>query len=313
MRTHRRITITKSALFIFLVVISFTFNKVANASQTNGEILWFLNLIKANNGNTFCAPRGTRISELAGAVSKYASEHPQLHGRLTTHQTIQALAERYPCKPNSNANLGHRDIRKLAGRSISVTATGVFSSINTKPTIALIEKLRSTQGHENDYLIAQIEHHSGNYTPPTLFALANLLYRQGDIDNAIFWFNAARLRGFYDARLCTDASTHSAIAILEQRTPHALIKKQYEDIPRLRKTLTRVLHWDATTPYHYDHRWIALHGMRAIRNGLSQSRSNAPLTVPRNTWAALAQDNRNKFRTEMNQIIAVIEERKETH
>jgi hypothetical protein len=53
-------------------------------------------------------------------------------------------------------------------------------------------------------------------TPPVLFFLAEWYYKRGQIDEAIFWLNAAGLRGLFDAAICTDRSAGSAMTELDQ-------------------------------------------------------------------------------------------------
>jgi hypothetical protein len=201
-------------------------------------------------------------------------------------------------------------LSKAGGLRIEVSPTGEFSSIDTKPTMAIVQKLHGTVGHENDDLIEQITKNGGNYMPPTLFAVAEWFYRQGDINNAIFWFNAARLRGTFDATLCTDVSARSAIPALIQQMPRELIKKQFDDVTTLKEIIDRVLKWDEATPYNYDHRWINLHGMRAINSGLGRVNSNEPLTVASDKWDALAKQTRERYRKSYDTAIETIQKQK---
>lgn len=266
----------------------------ALAADGATEAQWFANLVKANYGKTFCAPPTTTFKELAAVVSRFSAVHPELNGQVTDKQTIQALADSYPCH----------------GKNIEVAPTGEYATIDTKSTVAIMQKLHNTVAHENDDLVSQIEHNSGNYMPPSLFALAALLYRQGDIDNAIFWFNAARLRGSFDAVLTTDISARSAIQALVQQIPEELIKKQFDDIPKLNNIIDRVLKWDKATAYNYDHRWISLHGMNAINSGLENAVPAGSLTVPRDTWDALAKQNRDQYRKSFDDAVIMLQKQR---
>jgi hypothetical protein len=93
-----------------------------------------------------------------------------------------------------------------------------------KPMITILQKLQSTSGHENDALLEDIEQNAGNYVPPVLMALGVIRFRQSKIEDAIFWFNAGRLRAMFDAARCTDASARSAVPALVYKTPKALLK-----------------------------------------------------------------------------------------
>jgi hypothetical protein len=98
-------------------------------------------------------------------------------------------------------------------------------------------RLKATSGYENDDLVRDIEKHSGNYAPPVFFALANLLYRQGKTNDAIFWFNAGLLRGSYDAARCADVSARDAISIFVRETPVELRQAQFADDAKLQAIL----------------------------------------------------------------------------
>jgi tetratricopeptide (TPR) repeat protein len=295
---------------IFTAVLLCVLGMPSFAADANSEAQWFVNLVKTNSGKTFCAPQTTTLVELATALSKFSKAHPEFRDQLTDIQAIQGLAESYPCTVVATPGLANAplsEISKSGVKNIEVVPTGQFASIDTKPTIAIMQKLRSTAGHENDALVDQIIKSPGNYMPPTLFALAELLYRQGDIDNAIFWFNAARLRGFFDASLCTDISARSAIPALVQQMPKELIKTQFDDIQKLKITIDRVLKWDEATPYNYDHRWISLHGMKAINSGLGNADQNGPLTAPSERWHDLAKQNRDQYRKSFDEAIDTIQ------
>jgi len=257
----------KFAALIFIALFSHLPCSSALAADGKSEVLWFANLVKENYGKTFCSPPNTTLGEIAKTFGRYADAHPEFHGRLTDAQTIQGLSEAYPCKQIS-PNTPVAELAKKGVKNIVVQPTGEFKSIDTSSIGSVMQKLRGTVAHENDNLVTQMINHSGNYAPPEFFALADLLYRRGDINDAIFWYNAARLRGGYDAALCTDVSARSAIPALIAQMPPDLIKKQYEDIPRVRNIIERLITWDESTPYNYDHRWISLHGMRAISSGL---------------------------------------------
>ncbi|MQR01365.1 hypothetical protein [Glaciimonas soli] len=275
------------------------------AADTVSEAQWLINLVSQNDGKAFCLPENATLNDVSYANVKFSKEHPELHDHLTDRQVIQGIAESYPCAAVTNTPTPN-----LNTKNVEVAPKGEFSSIDTKPTMAIMQRLSSTTGHENDDLVNQIVKNPGNYMPPIFFALANLFYRQGDIDNAIFWFNAARLRGSFDADICTDVTARSAISGLVQQIPTDLRKKQFDDIPKLKNITARVLKWDEITPYNYDHRWISLHGMNAINSGLGNAASTAPLTVPRENWAALAQKNRDQYRASLDSAIDMVQKQR---
>jgi len=298
-----------SAASIFIALFLCPPCPSARAADGKSEALWLANLIKENYGKTFCAPPATTVGEIARAFGRYADAHPEFHGKLTEAQTIQGLSEAYPCQKIS-PNTPIAELAKKGVKNIVVQPTGEFTSIDTRSIGSTMQKLRGTVARENDTLVNQMIKHSGNYAPPEFFALADLLYRRGDIDDALFWYNVARLRGGYDAALCTDVSARSAIPALIAQMPPDLIKKQYDDIPRVRSIIERVIKWDESTPYNYDHRWISLHGVRAISSGLGTDSQHGPLIEPRDKWDQLAKLNRTQFRAAVEESIAMVQKQK---
>lgn len=294
----------KSHVFSILFLCSLCIPSFA--TDANSEMLRLVNIITENNDKAFCAPLTATFNDIVATLVDFSKAHPEQHDNFTTIKIIKILAERYPCSVVTERKLGSMrpsDLSNGGVKNTVVVPTGEFSSIETAPTAAILQTLHSTSAHENDTLINKIVENSGEYMPPVLFSLADLLYRQGDIKNAIFWFNAARLRVTFDATICSDASAQSAIAALVQQMPIDLRKKQFDDLSVLRETIERVLKWDETIPATYDHRWISLHGMRAIINGLGNAENNSPLTVPREKWDALAKQNRNQYRNSVDEAI----------
>ncbi|HEX3847593.1 MAG TPA: hypothetical protein VHV81_09445 [Steroidobacteraceae bacterium] len=181
--------------------------------------------------------------------------------------------------------------------ALSVPAQGEYATIDTKPSVAAIRTLAATAGHENDALVGSILQNAGAYNPPVLFALAALLYRQNDIDGAIFWLNAARVRATFDAQRCTDLSARSAVDTLVRQMPHELIAAQFRSRDALIKSIDLVIRWDDATPVAYDPRWVALHGANAIRRGIGVTSSDQPLMIPAKKWPALKKAVHDEVRS----------------
>jgi WD40 repeat protein len=195
--------------------------------------------------------------------------------------------------------------------NVTIVPKGEYAAIDTKPIEATMLKLRNTVGHENDDLIHDIEQHSDKYAPPVFFVLADLLYRQGNLPDAIFWFNAGRLRAEFDAARCADVSARDAVSVLVMETPVDLRKAQFNNVDQLRSIIQKVIQWDATTPYNYDYRWINLHGMNAMESGLGQTvASSQPLSLPESTWTGLAKKNREDYAKGLEEAVAQVEKKK---
>jgi len=274
------------------------------AADMKAEMQWFVHLVMVNNGKTFCVPPAVTLKDMVAAFAKFSRSHPEFHDSLSDQQVIGGLAESYPCKAIV------ADPLKMGADQVDAVPKGEFATIDTRATNAIMQMLHGTSANENNALVDQIVKNSGSYMPPVLFALADLFYRQGDFDDAIFWFNAARLRAAYDAALNTDATAAAAISTLAQQLPRELIKKEFDDLDKLGAIIGRVLKWDETTPYNYDHRWISLYGMRAINSRLGNKDGAAPLTVPRQNWDALAQKNRDQYRHSLDEAVEIVKKQR---
>ena len=267
---------------------------IVAAAEPVNDAQWFIGIIKTYNNKSFCVPGPTPLLDVASAMKQYAQSH-QASDTLTTPQTVQILAQLYPCQPSS------------AVRNVVVSPMGEYATIDTRQTIALIRALGATSGHENDSIVDGIKAHADVHPPPVLFALARLLYQRGDVDAAIFWFNAGRIRGNFDALRCTDISARSAVPALVAQMPVELRKAQFADVEKLRTIVTKAISWDETTPHNYDQRWINLHGMEAMKQGLGDtSPSSSPLSVPQEKWDGIAKQVRDDYRKGLEEAIAVV-------
>jgi hypothetical protein len=263
------------------------------------ETQQFLALVTTYRGKAFCAPSTTTIGDAFKVVSQAVKSHPEWQGRYSDQQALQALADAYPCIVSLDT-----PISQLGGRKLFVTPGGEYATIDTKADIAVIQQLRTGEPAQNADLAAQVTRSAGRYGPPVLFALAEWYYKRGQIDDALFWLNAAGLRGRFDAEICTDTSAKSAIAELSQMMPPDLFRQQWTDPARIRSIVDRVIDWDAKTPADYDHRWISLHGLKAVNSGLGMSITPGPLTLPQAQWHEIGEKNRQNYRADMYRYAA---------
>ncbi|MGC7402528.1 hypothetical protein ACPWR0_01695 [Pandoraea pneumonica] len=281
---------------LFFLLISTNPGHVIAAEESPGETTaWLIGLLKNNNGKTFCIPKETSVRTVVSVLRDYSVAHPELNDQFTDPMAVQVIARFFPC----TSLLGDVSLRELgdAGvRRIEFAPKGEYATIDNAELNATLQRLQATTGHENDALIETITANSANYAPPVFYALAWLLYRQGRVTDALFWYNAGRIRSTFDARICTDATAHNAIGALTQKTPVALLRAQIEDPARYRDIAKKIVKWDESTPYRYDHRWISLHGVQAIAKSLNKEKSTpTPLTLPRDQWDSIAAGNRADF------------------
>jgi hypothetical protein len=267
----------------------------AAAAEPNSPGQWFISLIATYNQKSFCIPATTRLVDVTEAVAQYTQSH-QTSGELTAPIATQILAQLYPCQaPTTAANVG------VPKRDQDTAPVGIA-------TIDVMRTLQKTTGHENDDVLEKIRTHANAYPPPVLFGLARVLYRRGDVDEGIFWFNAARLRGNFDAWRSTDiASARATMVALSRQMPIELRKAQFTDLQKLRGIVTKVIAWDETTPRNYDRRWIDFHGVAANKAGPENGKPPAsPGTIAPEKWDELAKQVREEYRKDLEVSIAMM-------
>ncbi|UWF51532.1 hypothetical protein NYP20_11420 [Pseudomonas sp. N3-W] len=294
---------------LFLSTLFLSSNTMA--SPASDQAVWFVNFLKTNNGRAFCLPPTSTIQEAANRLEQYSRAHPELQDRLNDSNATMALKEAYPCVASPSTAQTPTASPATNQVHIQVRPQGEYAAIDTRLAAETMRRLQVTAGNENDKLISEVENNSGNYAPPVLFTLASLLYKQGKSDDAIYWFNAARLRANFDAARCADESARSAVPALVAQIPIQLRRSQFDDPVKLKHVIHRVVQWDESTPYNYDYRWINLHGMGAIPSGLSNADAkNKPMSLPRKEWAALATKMRTEYLGSFDAAIEAYEKQK---
>ena len=170
-------------------------------------------------------------------------------------------------------------------RKIEVQPSGKYAEIDTRVIRSSIATFKGTDNAAKEELVQTITKNPGNYPPPVLMILAAYYcYEKNEPEKAYFWFCFGRLRGRYDAARCADTSAREAIGVLIQDVdPESQIRRYISRIPAdaLVPFAKQILQLDNSTPYHYDQRWINLHGMGAFDGPAKQ------LSLPESQWPAL--------------------------
>jgi hypothetical protein len=177
----------------------------------------------------------------------------------------------------------------IPGRTVVVEPTGEHATIDTALARDAIAGLLDADPEVRRRVAELVELEPERVAPPVLYALSEVLLDQGRPADAAFWFYAGQLRARFDARRCTDPTAAAAVDALNERFGGPIDRFAFTDPDRLRRTVIRAVAWDRRTPRHYDHRWIALHGMSAYLG------SDGPLSVPAEEWEALAARTRAEY------------------
>lgn len=129
------------------------------------------------------------------------------------------------------------------------------------------------------------------------------MFRLGDKDDAAFWFYVGQLRARYDAERCRDNSAKQAVPALNQEYGGAINKYTFQDINKLSETVQRAVAYVRGHPENYDHRWINLHGMRAMQSGLSGEADDQPMSAPESEWPAIKKQTIDDYYADFQEFV----------
>lgn len=178
----------------------------------------------------------------------------------------------------------------------AVAAKGEYAKIDEHRELAALDIFAHGTAAQKDDEIAQIEAAPDRYAPFVFYAMSEVLFQNGNKDDAAFWFYAGQLRARFDANRCADVSARSAVSVLNQRYGTPINQYAFGNPAMLEKLIPRVVDWDRKTPHNYDPRWINLHGMNAMIAGLGNTpAATEPLSLPSNQWDAIAEKTRSDY------------------
>lgn len=191
-------------------------------------------------------------------------------------------------------------------KDIVVEPKGVYKTIDTRLTTATIKSLQAAKpGKDRNALIATIAGAPENYAPPLFYLLSSVLLQEGRSDEAMFWFYAGQLRCRIDANICADVSARNAVPTLNQMYGKPINQYAFQDIPKLKQTVEKVLAWEEKTGCKYDRRWINLHGMNAFG-----ANTNAPLSAPSAEWEGIRKKTRDDYRASFYEMLKRLDVKK---
>ncbi|MFR9806171.1 hypothetical protein ACL02T_28365 [Pseudonocardia sp. RS010] len=179
----------------------------------------------------------------------------------------------------------------MPGRTVVVEPIGEYATIDTALARDAVAGLLDADPEVRRRVAELVQLEPERAAPPVLYALSEVLLDRGRPADAAFWFTAGQVRARFDARRCTDPTAAAAVDALNERFGGPVHRVACTDPERLRRTVIRAVAWDRRTPHDYDHRWIALHGMRAHLG------ADGPLSVPAKDWDALAARTRAEYLT----------------
>ena len=183
----------------------------------------------------------------------------------------------------------------VMAETVVVQPQNEYAQIDTRSDLAAIATLAQGTIAEFATVVAQGKRHPERYAPPVLYALSDALFRDGQKDDGAFWFYAGQLRARFDANRCADVSARQAVAVLNQHYETQINQHTFQDIPKLKALVARVVEWDEATPHRYDHRWINLRGMQAMLPGTADAPGAKALSLPQAQWESIAHTTRQDY------------------
>jgi hypothetical protein len=181
--------------------------------------------------------------------------------------------------------------------------------IDGESAIRTTKELLAASSDQRKKQIAAITADSSHYAPPVLYALSSALFEEGRKDEAAFWFYAGQLRGRFDANRCNDISARQGVAVLNQTFGTPINQYMFKDLPKLKALIPRVVEWDRTTPYNYDHRWINLHGIGVMEEDGKGGKKTTP-SAPREQWAKIAEETRAAYLQQFEKAMELVQKQR---
>lgn len=183
--------------------------------------------------------------------------------------------------------------------------TGAYATIDTSGDIKLMRTLLKGSPEEKERSIKFVLQSPTKFSPGVLFGLSVALFERGDKDNAMFWFLLADVRARYDAQRCADDSARSGASALRTQFGEVLYPYMRQNPAELEATIPKVLAWDASHGYDYDHRWINLHGLKVLA-AESNAKNQPELSLPKSEWTGIRNKVRSNFEEEYKNSARVL-------
>lgn len=137
-------------------------------------------------------------------------------------------------------------------------------------------------------MLADVQVHPNEVTPPVLFALAYQLYVQAHYHDALFWYYTAQLRARSDANKSLDPSTKQGVTKLSGQFGADISAYAMQHPDQLEQAMIDVLRWDKTAIRRYNPRWVALHGNEVLHQ-------DTYAFMPMERWPEIDRLTRDEF------------------
>jgi len=192
-------------------------------------------------------------------------------------------------------------------KNIEIAPKGLYAEIDVQRSNDLLKFL--LQGEQEVKLKAaeEVLKNPNNYNPTVLFGLSQVLFNSDRKDEACFWFYVAQLRARYDANLCMDKTATSGLTVLNEKYGPEINQYAFKDINKLKETVAKVVSYVRANEENYDHRWMNLHGMDAIKASMEKGNSNKAnqkeLSQPKTNWKTIKEKTINDYFADFQEFL----------
>jgi len=294
-------------LLIFLVVIFATIPSFAETVKlTSGKVIE--GIITDRTDDYIKIDSGVGVQ-----ISYYFDEILEINGEAIIHEDNNDLKEEEETDDNFVEIINNGYVRII---NVDTTKFDPFTEIDV---VRSDEATNILYGNDEKLIQSKIEeimNNSGSFNPRVFYLMSEILFVQGDKDEAMFWFYAGQLRGRYDANRCADVSAGGAIDQMTMTFGDQINQYAFRDVDKLEKTVSRVIEWDKTTPHNYDHRWINLQGMNAIITALDPKNDaetsqivatkQEPMSLPESDWKEIHKKTQEQYLADFKGVLNYI-------
>ncbi|MGJ3243394.1 MAG: hypothetical protein ACFE0O_10635 [Opitutales bacterium] len=212
-------------------------------------------------------------------------------GRKTGHTGLACLMAAWVVLIGT----GCRESQSRAGGPPVLNPVGEYAEIDTGGSRAASQAIAAG----DTQALRQVIEQPGDFNPPTLALAAYALHNRYP-ERAMYFFYLAQLRARSDINKSLEPSTEAAMSVINESVGPFINRYAFNDIPRLRQIIRRVLEADVTLPRNYDPRWVALHGLGAF------SRETIPFH-PEERWATINARTRDSWLAQFREVIKRVE------
>lgn len=176
----------------------------------------------------------------------------------------------------------------FAGVQMPLT-TVLADSVLCRQHDGLFYSLLSGSLQEQQDIIDKITEDPDCLEPPVLFAMANALFRLGQKDKAVFWYQVAQIRGLYAVNLMMERLQtygRKELSLYVQYLGESIVKYAASDIRYQNEKMEEALHYVAGHTEKYYPLWLySIHSLPLYKN-----RADTDLIKPEREWPAIKNE-----------------------